>query len=91
MPIDCDDEFWEHPDAEQAFRQPLDKPSKMSFFICFIKLQHITSFMLRTIVGVYKKLTTIYSVSHIGGPVFHQQIEDLIGLCRRTVGTKDTL
>ncbi|KAF5392117.1 hypothetical protein D9757_003201 [Collybiopsis confluens] len=28
MPIECDDEYWEHADHEQTFKQPLGQPSK---------------------------------------------------------------
>ncbi|KAG9309147.1 hypothetical protein JVU11DRAFT_10857 [Chiua virens] len=48
-PIECDDEYWEHPDPEQAFKQPPDKPSTVSYFVSFIKLNNILSFAHRTI------------------------------------------
>ncbi|KAF9220414.1 hypothetical protein BS17DRAFT_344209 [Gyrodon lividus] len=54
LPVECDDEYWEHPDPEQAFKQPRDKPSAMSFFISFLKLNHILAFALRTIYSINK-------------------------------------
>ncbi|KAH7913811.1 fungal-specific transcription factor domain-containing protein [Hygrophoropsis aurantiaca] len=54
LPIDCDDEYWEHPDPAQVFRQPPDKPSTMSFFVNFLKLNHILAFALRTIYSINK-------------------------------------
>ena len=51
MPIECDDEYWEHPDPSQRFKQPANKPSLISYFILDIKLHQISSFALRTIVS----------------------------------------
>ncbi|KAF8557065.1 hypothetical protein OG21DRAFT_1435731 [Imleria badia] len=54
FPIDCDDEYWEHPDPQQAFKQPPDKPSTIAFFISFLKLNNILSFAHRTIYSINK-------------------------------------
>ncbi|KAH7926384.1 hypothetical protein BV22DRAFT_1063146 [Leucogyrophana mollusca] len=54
LPIECDDEYWEHPDPEKVFRQPPDKPSSMSYFVNFLKLNHILAFALRTIYSINK-------------------------------------
>ncbi|KIJ14786.1 hypothetical protein PAXINDRAFT_78504 [Paxillus involutus ATCC 200175] len=54
LPVECDDEYWEDPNPEQAFKQPPDKPSTMSFFISFLKLNHILAFALRTIYLINK-------------------------------------
>jgi hypothetical protein len=51
LPLDCDDEYWEDPDPEKAFKQPPGKPSKVSFFVSFVKLNQILGFALRTIVN----------------------------------------
>ncbi|KIY62788.1 hypothetical protein CYLTODRAFT_494407 [Cylindrobasidium torrendii FP15055 ss-10] len=37
-PIDCDDEFWDHPDPLQNFKQPENRASKLSYFIAMVKL-----------------------------------------------------
>ena len=50
LPVDCDDEYWDHPDPKQRFKQPENKPSLISAFILFIKLNQILSYCLRTIV-----------------------------------------
>ncbi|KAJ3513961.1 hypothetical protein NLJ89_g2653 [Agrocybe chaxingu] len=50
LPIDCDDEYWEHPDPEKRFRQPLDKPSTMCGFIHLLKLMYILNCCIR---GLY--------------------------------------
>ena len=50
MPIECDDEYWTHPDPEQRFKQPPGKPSKIAFFNCLCRLNQILAFALRTIV-----------------------------------------
>ncbi|KIJ21009.1 hypothetical protein PAXINDRAFT_165809 [Paxillus involutus ATCC 200175] len=54
LPVECDDEYWEDPNPEQAFKQPPDKPSTMSFFTSFLKLNHILAFALRTIYLINK-------------------------------------
>lgn len=48
-PIDCDDEYWETDDPDQAFKQPAGKPSTITGFIYFIKLCEILGFALRTL------------------------------------------
>jgi hypothetical protein len=50
MPVDCDDEYWTHPDPEQAFQQPQGKPSRLTAFISNLKLCQILGYSLRTIV-----------------------------------------
>ena len=51
LPLECDDEYWTHPDPEQAFKQPPGKPSAITFFNCYIRLHQILAFALRTIVS----------------------------------------
>ncbi|KAJ2927989.1 hypothetical protein H1R20_g9099, partial [Candolleomyces eurysporus] len=41
MPIDCDDEYWDHPNPELAFKQPPGVPSKVSYFCSLLKLFEI--------------------------------------------------
>ncbi|KAJ7598931.1 fungal-specific transcription factor domain-containing protein [Mycena floridula] len=36
LPAECDDEYWDHPDAEQAFKQPAGKVPKSGFIFCNI-------------------------------------------------------
>ncbi|KAF8206895.1 fungal-specific transcription factor domain-containing protein [Mycena galopus ATCC 62051] len=50
LPLEVDDEYWEHPDPEQAFKQPPGKPSLISYFICHIRLSEILGLTLR---GMY--------------------------------------
>ncbi|KAG7098328.1 hypothetical protein E1B28_000289 [Marasmius oreades] len=55
MPVECDDEFWD----QNAFpylvsNQPLDKPSKISAFVCLIRLYSISAFAMRTIYSIKK-------------------------------------
>ncbi|KAA1476287.1 hypothetical protein DENSPDRAFT_853569 [Dentipellis sp. KUC8613] len=54
LPAECDDEYWTHPDTEQAFKQPAGKASYMSYFICFLELSRILAFALRTIYSINK-------------------------------------
>lgn len=52
MPAEVDDEYWEHPDPAMAFRQPPGKPSLISAFNTFIRLNVLLSMALRTIVRI---------------------------------------
>ncbi|KAF9037629.1 fungal-specific transcription factor domain-containing protein [Panaeolus papilionaceus] len=54
LPIECDDEYWEHPDPEQRFKQPKNKPSVVTAFVLNLKLQQILGFSLRTIYAINK-------------------------------------
>ncbi|KAI0351792.1 hypothetical protein OH77DRAFT_1498379 [Trametes cingulata] len=54
LPTECDDEYWAHPDPEQAFKQPAGKPSTITFFNCYIRLHQILAFALRTIYSINK-------------------------------------
>ncbi|KAJ7268767.1 fungal-specific transcription factor domain-containing protein [Mycena haematopus] len=47
LPLEVDDEYWDHPDPEQRFRQPPDKPSLVTFFVCHIRLCEILGSTLR--------------------------------------------
>lgn len=55
LPIDCDDEYWntDHPNPDERFKQPKDKPSLIASFTTLIKLNGILGLALRTIVGYY--------------------------------------
>lgn len=52
LPLECDDEYMEHPDPQQRFKQPAGKPSVISYFVAQIKLMRLLSFCLRTIVRI---------------------------------------
>ena len=51
LPAECDDEYWSPQNPEDAFKQPQGKPSKLSYFIAYLKLSQILAFALRTIVS----------------------------------------
>ncbi|KAJ7899046.1 fungal-specific transcription factor domain-containing protein [Mycena leptocephala] len=40
LPVECDDEYWDLP-GPRNFTQPKDKPSDLSYFICYAKLLEI--------------------------------------------------
>lgn len=46
LPLECDDEYW-----EQGFQQPVDKPSSISFFNCYLRLIDILAYAMRLIVS----------------------------------------
>ncbi|KAJ7834410.1 hypothetical protein B0H13DRAFT_2109815 [Mycena leptocephala] len=52
LPLECDDEFWEHP--IHPFQQPPGLPSRIAFFNMMIRLHHIISFSLKTLYGLRK-------------------------------------
>ncbi|KAJ7079144.1 fungal-specific transcription factor domain-containing protein [Mycena belliarum] len=47
LPLEVDDEYWEHSDPEQAFKQPPGKPSRLTYFVWHIKLLEILGSTLR--------------------------------------------
>lgn len=51
QPLEVDDEYWETPNPEDAFKQPPDRPSTVAYFNALIRLDRILSFALRTIVS----------------------------------------
>ncbi|KAJ8088995.1 Gypsy retrotransposon integrase-like protein 1 [Marasmius tenuissimus] len=62
LPLDCDDEYWvlerqgERDDAapDQEFKQPEDKPSRLSYWVTLLKLLDIVSFVQKTLYSVRK-------------------------------------
>ncbi|KAF9068919.1 fungal-specific transcription factor domain-containing protein [Rhodocollybia butyracea] len=54
LPSECDDEYWEHPDPEQAFKQPPGRPSWVRFWIEELKLLDVLSFALKNLYSVKK-------------------------------------
>lgn len=50
-PVDCDDEYWDLPEPLN-FRQPNNKPSDLSYFICYAKLLEIQASVTSTIVNI---------------------------------------
>ncbi|KAJ7664065.1 fungal-specific transcription factor domain-containing protein [Mycena rosella] len=47
LPIECDDECWEHP--TRPFEQPPGVPSRIAFFNALLRLNHILSLSLKTL------------------------------------------
>jgi hypothetical protein len=70
LPTEVDDEYWENEDPEQAFKQPPGKPSLISYFVCFIKLNQILAVALRTIYSINKSKIFLGFV----GPHWEQHI-----------------
>ncbi|EEB91818.1 hypothetical protein MPER_09764 [Moniliophthora perniciosa FA553] len=54
MPVECDDEYWEHPDPEMAFKQPPGRPSYITAFVSYVKLMRLLAMALRTIYCINK-------------------------------------
>ncbi|KAJ7664066.1 fungal-specific transcription factor domain-containing protein [Mycena rosella] len=51
-PIECDDEYWEHP--TRPFQQPPGVPSRVAFFNALLRLNHILSFSLKILYSLTK-------------------------------------
>ncbi|EPQ57248.1 hypothetical protein GLOTRDRAFT_38048, partial [Gloeophyllum trabeum ATCC 11539] len=49
LPSEVDDEYWEHPDPNLAFKQPAGKPSLVTAFNSWVRLTQLTSFAARTL------------------------------------------
>ncbi|KAF8896036.1 fungal-specific transcription factor domain-containing protein [Infundibulicybe gibba] len=54
MPLEVDDEYWDHPDPSQRFLQPANKPSLITAFSLSIRLSHVLAIALRTIYAINK-------------------------------------
>ncbi|KAF9256488.1 hypothetical protein L218DRAFT_966338 [Marasmius fiardii PR-910] len=70
LPIECDDEYWDHPDPELAWRQPPGKPSTMAYFISLLKLTRILAMVLRSIYSINKSKILL----GLAGPQWEQRI-----------------
>ncbi|KIK55557.1 hypothetical protein GYMLUDRAFT_1017957, partial [Collybiopsis luxurians FD-317 M1] len=57
LPAMCDDEYWEAPNPVDAFKQPKNTPSKLTFWIHYIKLMEIVGFAQRSIVNPWGPTT----------------------------------
>ncbi|KAJ7494849.1 fungal-specific transcription factor domain-containing protein [Mycena galericulata] len=51
-PIECDDEYWEHP--THPFQQPSGIPSRIVFFNTLLRLNHILAFCLKILYSLSK-------------------------------------
>ncbi|KAJ7661670.1 fungal-specific transcription factor domain-containing protein [Mycena rosella] len=51
-PVECDDEYWEHPDPQKRFQQPEDKPSVYAYLVSYLKLMGILGMAQKTIYSV---------------------------------------
>ncbi|KAL0063791.1 Gypsy retrotransposon integrase-like protein 1, partial [Marasmius tenuissimus] len=62
LPLPCDDEYWaceergktDHENSDQDFKQPADRPSRMSYWVAFLKLLDIVAFAQETLYTVRK-------------------------------------
>ncbi|KAJ6510507.1 fungal-specific transcription factor domain-containing protein [Mycena sanguinolenta] len=57
-PIECDDEYWESSDPNQAFKQPPGKPSIVSYFVAYLKLIEIMGMAQKSIYLLNHKTRT---------------------------------
>ncbi|KAF8995120.1 fungal-specific transcription factor domain-containing protein [Cyathus striatus] len=55
MPIECDDEYWEHPDPRHRFKQPEGVPSTVTAFNQHLRLTKIMTFALTTVYSIKTK------------------------------------
>ncbi|KAI0789145.1 fungal-specific transcription factor domain-containing protein [Abortiporus biennis] len=59
MPLEVDDEYWEHEDSNMAFIQPPGKPPQISAFVCWIKLTQIAALALRKLYTIGHNPTVV--------------------------------
>ncbi|KAF8650427.1 hypothetical protein AX16_005231 [Volvariella volvacea WC 439] len=52
LPVNCDDEYWEHPDPQLAWKQPAGKLSMSYAFIALVQLVEILGVAQRSIYSV---------------------------------------
>ncbi|KAJ7051548.1 fungal-specific transcription factor domain-containing protein [Mycena amicta] len=52
LPIECDDEYWEHP--TRPFQQPPGIPSRVTFFNTLMALNHILAFSMKLLYSLGK-------------------------------------
>ncbi|KAF9069865.1 fungal-specific transcription factor domain-containing protein [Rhodocollybia butyracea] len=71
LPVDCDQDYWENDDPEKMFVQPPGKPSLVSFWIHYTKLQQIAAAVHRLIYPI-KKLD-VWRRMGITGRAWHQK------------------
>ncbi|KAF7345735.1 Zn(2)-C6 fungal-type domain-containing protein [Mycena venus] len=50
--IECDDEYWEHPDPRKRLRQPEGKPARVAFYNTYLRLMEILARVQQTIYAV---------------------------------------
>lgn len=49
-PLEVDDEYWDHPDPDQSWKQPPNKPSLITAFSYHLRLTHILGLASRALV-----------------------------------------
>ncbi|KAL1945623.1 hypothetical protein VTO73DRAFT_1625 [Trametes versicolor] len=62
--IECDDEYWDTGDPETDFKQPAERPSKLSFMNAINRLLQIMAFALRTLYSINKSKMLLGFVGH---------------------------
>jgi len=70
LPVECDDEYWVQDGSTLQFLQPDDKPPITSFFNCFLRLNQIQAFAMRTIYSTTKSRTILGFI----GPQWEERI-----------------
>ncbi|KAF9265791.1 hypothetical protein L218DRAFT_859378 [Marasmius fiardii PR-910] len=58
-PTECDDEYWQNDGSLPVFRQPPHQPSKLSFFVHYLKLCEIISFAMITLYSAKRPMLAI--------------------------------
>ncbi|KIK69807.1 hypothetical protein GYMLUDRAFT_34211 [Collybiopsis luxurians FD-317 M1] len=73
LPIECDDEYWEHPDPDKAFKQPTGHPSSVVHWTTLLKLVDILAFAQRSLYSV-KKPPELWSSSNSWASSWDQKV-----------------
>lgn len=84
FPVEVDDEYWSPSDSSPPFKQPKDKPSVVSGFVCMLKLTQIIAYALRTIVSHPQQIALFFiDVSILLATVLHRQVQSPSGSRQR--------
>ncbi|KAF5364445.1 hypothetical protein D9758_010673 [Tetrapyrgos nigripes] len=59
--IECDDEYWLSEVTSQRFKQPVEKPSKVSFWASYVKLMQINVIADETIVRLFSRPYVVHA------------------------------
>ncbi|KAI0090934.1 fungal-specific transcription factor domain-containing protein [Irpex rosettiformis] len=70
LPVECDDEYWVQDGNALYFVQPPDKEPTVAYFNCFLRLNQIQAFAMRTVYSTTKSKTILGFI----GPQWEERI-----------------
>ena len=73
LPVECDDEYWVQSGNSLHFEQPIGKEPTVAYFNCFLRLNQIQAFAMRTVVSVFITFLLSFISPHISIPLRSQR------------------